>query len=95
CRSQQLLAYFGEKDTVRCGNCDVCTRRNTLELNKYEFDIILEQIKNIINLEPCLLNDMIEKIEFDESKIIKVIQWLFEDKKIKYDEKQRLQWIKN
>ncbi|MDY0141065.1 MAG: RecQ family ATP-dependent DNA helicase [Bacteroidales bacterium] len=93
CRSQQLLAYFGEKDTVRCGNCDVCTRRNTLELNKYEFDIILEQIKNIINLEPCLLNDMIEKIEFDESKIIKVVQWLFENKKIKYDKKQRLQWI--
>ena len=95
CRSQQLLAYFGENDTLRCGNCDVCTRRNTLELNKYEFDIILEQIKNIINLEPCLLNELIDKIDFDESKIIKVIQWLFENKKIKYDEKQNLQWIKN
>ncbi|PLX06267.1 MAG: RecQ family ATP-dependent DNA helicase [Marinilabiliales bacterium] len=95
CRSQQLLAYFGETDTVRCGNCDVCSRRNTLELSKYEFDIILEEIKNIVNLEPCLLNELIDKIDFDESKIIKVIQWLFENKKIEYDEKQRLKWIKN
>ncbi len=95
CRSQQLLSYFGENDTSRCGNCDVCTRRNSLELNKYEFDIILDEIKNIINLEPCLLNNLIDKLEFDESKIIKVIQWLFENKKIKYDEKQRLEWIKS
>jgi ATP-dependent DNA helicase RecQ len=95
CRSQQLLAYFGETDTNRCGNCDVCSRRNSLELGKYEFDIILNEIKNIINLEPRLLNELVDKIDFDESKIIKVIQWLFENKKIRYDEKQRLQWIKN
>lgn len=24
CRSRQLLAYFGEKDTKNCGQCDVC-----------------------------------------------------------------------
>jgi len=95
CRSQQLLAYFGETDNNRCGSCDVCTRRNSLEMSKYEFDIILDEVKNIINLEPCLLNELVDKIDFDESKIIKVIQWLFENKKIQYDEKQRLQWIKN
>ncbi len=94
CRSQQLLAYFGETNVERCGSCDVCSRRNELNLSKYEFDIILSQIKNILNLEPCLLNELIDKIDSDESKIIKVIQWLFENKKIKYDEEQKLQWIK-
>jgi len=94
CRSQQLLAYFGEKDVERCGNCDVCSRRNELNLSKYEFDIILTQIKNILNFEPCLLNELIEKTDSDENKIIKVIQWLFENKKIKYNEEQKLQWIK-
>ncbi|MCK9256193.1 MAG: RecQ family ATP-dependent DNA helicase, partial [Bacteroidales bacterium] len=34
CRSQQLLAYFGEIDTQRCGACDVCLRRNELGLSK-------------------------------------------------------------
>lgn len=94
CRSQQLLAYFGETDVERCGSCDVCNRRNELGLNKYEFDIILAEIKNIVNLEPCLLNDLVDKIDNDEAKIIKVIQWLFENHKLKYNEEQKLQWIK-
>ena len=28
CRSRQLLAYFGEKQTADCGRCDVCRERN-------------------------------------------------------------------
>ncbi len=94
CRSQQLLAYFGETDTQRCGDCDVCIRRNELSLSKYEFDIILEKIKELINFEPYLLNDLIEKINFEEYKIIKVIQWLFENNKIKYDNENKLIWNK-
>jgi ATP-dependent DNA helicase RecQ len=32
CRSQALLAYFGEPDARRCGKCDVCIQRNKIEL---------------------------------------------------------------
>ena len=46
CRSQQLLAYFGEPKASRCGVCDVCTKRNELGLSKYEFDLVLDEIKN-------------------------------------------------
>jgi ATP-dependent DNA helicase RecQ len=94
CRSQILLAYFGQNDTYRCGVCDVCTRRNELGLSKYEFDIILDKIKNSLNLEPYLLNDLVDKINFDDPKIIKVIQWLFDNNKVKYNEEQKLEWIK-
>ena len=31
CRSQLLLEYFGEKESVRCGKCDVCLERNEVE----------------------------------------------------------------
>jgi ATP-dependent DNA helicase RecQ len=31
CRSQLLLAYFGETKSERCGICDVCTGRNATE----------------------------------------------------------------
>ncbi len=95
CRSQQLLSYFGEQDSLRCGNCDVCTRRNSLGLSKYEFDLILEKIKDKVNAEPCLLNELVDNIDFDEEKIIKVIHWLFDNGKIKYNDKQKLMWIKN
>lgn len=94
CRSQQLLAYFGETNTDRCGSCDVCVRRNDLSLNKYEFDIILNEIKNIVSLNPCLLNDLVDQINYEEHKIIKVVQWLFENKKMIYDDEQRLKWNK-
>lgn len=94
CRSQQLLAYFGEKNTKRCGQCDVCLRRNELGLSEYEFDLILEKIKNKLILAPYLLNEVIEFVEYDEAKTVKVIQWLFDNDKIKYDEQQKLKWIK-
>lgn len=94
CRSQQLLAYFGENNTDRCGFCDVCSRRNELGLSKYEFDIILDKIKTNVNIEPCLLNELVGNIDFDDAKIIKVIQWLFDNNKIKYNENQKLEWIK-
>ena len=47
CRSVYLLNYFGE-ESDRCGICDVCRERNELDLSKYEFDLILEDIKSVL-----------------------------------------------
>ena len=93
CRSQLLLEYFGEDDSYRCGNCDVCNRRNELGLSKYEFDVILKEIKEIIQKEESiLLNELVNKINYREVKIIKVIQWLFENDKIRQDDNNVLYW---
>ncbi|MFM8489921.1 MAG: RecQ family zinc-binding domain-containing protein, partial [Bacteroidota bacterium] len=37
CRSQLLLAYFGEQDSKHCGICDICTGRNKRETDTDEF----------------------------------------------------------
>jgi ATP-dependent DNA helicase RecQ len=92
CRSQILLAYFGQTDAERCGKCDVCKRRNELSLSKYEFDLILSEIKEHIQQKPIFLNDLIDEINHDDNKVIKVIQWLFDNEKIHYNEKQKLTW---
>jgi len=94
CRSQIILEYFGEKNADRCGTCDICRRRNELKLSKYEFDIVLEELKEIITKEPKTLNDVIEISKFPHHKSIKVIQWLFDNNKIKYDSEMRLIWEK-
>ena len=95
CRSKIILEYFDEKNATRCGTCDICRRRNELELSKYEFDIILEILKNKIKQNPLTLNSIIEEVDYPDHKIIKVIQWLFENNKIKYNEEMQLIWLKN
>lgn len=92
CRSQVLLEYFGEKNSERCGECDVCKHQEEIELNKNEFDLIHEEIKSIVNLEPISLHDLIDKVPFKEEKIIQVIQWLLDNNYIAYDEKDKLVW---
>ena len=95
CRSQQLLAYFGETDVDRCGCCDVCLRRNELGLSKYEFDIILEKIKRILTESPYLYNDLIAKVGEDEHKTINVIKWLVENNKVVLNDERKYIWHKD
>jgi len=94
CRSQVLLEYFGEKNSERCGQCDVCRHQDEAELNRSEFDLVRDEIKSIINLEPATLDELIDKIPVKEDKIVRVIQWLLDNMYIAYDENNRLIWKK-
>lgn len=92
CRSQILLEYFGQKNPKRCGQCDVCLRRNELGLSKYEFDMILDSIKEKIQATPILLNKLVEESTYKHYKLIKVIEWLFDNNKIHRDEENKIVW---
>jgi ATP-dependent DNA helicase RecQ len=93
CRSQLLLAYFGEKESERCGQCDTCLKRNELNLSKYEFDLILTAIKNTIKDETVSLDDILNNMN-DKDKAISVIRWLADNQKIIIDENNRCRWNK-
>jgi ATP-dependent DNA helicase RecQ len=94
CRSEMLLGYFGEKDSQRCGLCDVCQRRNELNMSKYEFDLILEKLKNFLTIEETSLEDLVKKTAMPQDKTLKVIQWLLDNEKIVHSENQKLTWNK-
>lgn len=94
CRSQFLLSYFGQKKSERCGYCDICKKRNELELSKFEFDLILDNIKSILSVQPVSLIDLINQINKKEEKTIKVIQWLLDNKKMFYNDENKLSWNK-
>ena len=91
CRSVYLLNYFGE-ESDRCGICDVCRKRNELELSKYEFDLILEDIKSVLSGKNPDAEELVKMIDHPEDKIIKVIRWLLDHDKIIQDTYHKLSW---
>jgi len=91
CRSVYLLGYFGE-ESDRCGICDVCRERNELDLSKYEFDLILEDIKVILGSQNPDAEELVKLIDYPEDKSVKVIRWLLDHNKIIPDKDHRLTW---
>ncbi len=93
CRSQALLAYFGECQTKRCGKCDVCIERNKVSLNEMEFDNIIGMIKPLLKSKPSTLEELIAAADpVSEDKVIRAIQWLADNEKITVDRARRYRW---
>jgi ATP-dependent DNA helicase RecQ len=91
CRSVTLLDYFGE-EADRCGICDVCRERNELDLSKYEFDMILAEIKDNLAEKKLDAQELVSKVSHPEEKVIKVLRWLLDHNKIIMDDKHLLFW---
>lgn len=93
CRSISLLRYFGEKDAYRCGTCDICLERNKIALSDLEFETVLEIIKPILVEEAKTIDELVDQIpETQADKTLKVIQWLLDAQKIRYDDIEKLHW---
>ena len=91
CRSAILLEYFGE-EADRCGVCDVCRKRNELELSKYEFDLILEEIKKLLSQKQLDASELVKHISYPEDKTVKVIRWLLDHGKLNTGDDRKLSW---
>ncbi|HNT41200.1 MAG: RecQ family ATP-dependent DNA helicase [Bacteroidales bacterium] len=92
CRSQMLSEYFGQKDSYRCGKCDVCTSRNELDMSKYEFDMILDGLKRRLQAGPCSEEELIDAIKRNPDRVARVIKYLMDTGKIFHNEKGMLAW---
>ncbi len=80
CRSRMLLIYFGEKEPMDCGECDVCRRKNESGVTNYLFRNLREKILSLMEPEPsCRLNRLVERVsEQDGSpeQVIRVIRFM-------------------
>jgi ATP-dependent DNA helicase RecQ len=91
CRSAVILEYFGE-ESDRCGICDVCRERNELDLSKYEFDVILEEVKAILAEDNPDAEELVKLIDYPEDKVIRIIRWLLDHNKMQSDSNRKLYW---
>lgn len=91
CRASMLLDYFGQ-ESVRCGMCDVCVSRNELDMSKYEFDQILDGIKEILQDQEMTADKLISGLDAEKDEAIKVIRWLLDHDKLLKDDNENLIW---
>ena len=92
CRSLFLLAYFGEKGMKRCGHCDVCLQQSEMNLSQFEIDYLAKKIRNKLELQPMLLDDLVRDLGGSEEKNIRVVRWLLDQNVVQRQLDERLSW---
>lgn len=95
CRSKLLLEYFGETNTLRCGECNICIKRNKMNINDFEFNNTVHIIKPLLQEKPMKMEEVVKSVDiFTEEKTIEIIRWLIDKEKIDIMEDKTLMWIK-
>ncbi len=91
CRSIQLLRYFGDEIDHRCGICDVCLSINETGLSANEFKEIEKAVKSLLVNGSRHLYEIVPFIaNFDEDKILTVIEWLLDNEILTRQKDERL-----
>ncbi len=86
CRSQMLLMYFGEKDPFRCGQCDVCMESEDKPLNRYDNDLVADQIREAVRSGNLTVQEINSRIDADPEKIARVLDDMFDEKRITWSD---------
>ena len=80
CRSQQLLAYFGEKESEKCGICDVCLERNKVVLSKDDYERYRIKILKQLERTPLTVNEITEAFSIKKhAEVLKTIENLMDE----------------
>ena len=92
CRSQLLLAYFGDSNTD-CGVCDVClSKKRDKNLNSKQFEKIQNDITTLLQNNPLEASELITNLtaKHKEKDIRSMVQWLLDENIIKLNELNKI-----
>jgi len=93
CRSQLLLAYFGEPESKRCGICDVCTGRNKTDIATDTFEAYEKKIREVLKKEPLSPEEVLKAFALKRQETVaKVLAYLLDEQKLVQKEDGNLYW---
>ena len=82
CRSQMLLAYFGEQKAEECGVCDVCIRKKKASKQEQLRMLMVQQIKQVLDDEEWHTMPELLAIEGNEEDIRAAVKWMIAEEKV-------------
>ena len=82
CRSQMLLAYFGENKAEECGQCDVCVRNKRGKSVRERLERVEQQVRQLLKDEDWHEMNDIMAVAGSEDDIRKVVHQLQEEEEI-------------
>ncbi len=95
CRNMQLFRYFGEDTVHRCGKCDVCQKRNNMNLTDIEYETIREAVHEKVKIRPYPVFELVNEFDFySDEKILEALRWMLDNKLLVKDANDNLVWRK-
>ncbi|MCX6235149.1 MAG: RecQ family ATP-dependent DNA helicase [Bacteroidetes bacterium] len=95
CRSQQLIAYFGETQGRPCGSCDVCIGHHKTGVSEEDFEQVVTRIKPHLLRRFCTLEELVDASGgLKENTVLDVVRWLLDNEQVIKDPENRYMWHK-
>jgi ATP-dependent DNA helicase RecQ len=82
CRSKILLKYFGEKDTLDCGHCDVCLSKKDKNLDSSQIRSIINEILACVGTKEMKVEELIQFMNYPDKQVIRALRFLSDNKQI-------------
>ncbi len=90
CRSRQLLAYFGEKDSEDCGICSVCVSKRVVTI---DIDQVRSNIIALLENNQLSSRDILTQLKCPEETALEVLRELNEHNIIKINSYNNYQLV--
>ncbi len=88
CRSIQLLEYFGEKNTLPCGVCDVCRENVRHGLTPVEYEEMSVAVMDVVLKKALTIDDLPGVLpKFSREHLIEFARWKIDIGELVLDDK--------
>lgn len=92
CRSQFLLAYFGETNAPACGECDVCLQQKKQGIQADDFQRYRQKIRQTLRHESLQVDELLSAFsDSQRALVLEALELLLMEGQV-IEVNQRLQW---